>query len=125
MKLFTVEEANKLLPVVRPKLEKIKARYAALAALRESAKAAALSAEFGGGGMEGGTFYVKSLYEIGKLTTEFHELGIQLKDYTRGLIDFPSRREGRVILLCWQLGEGDEIEWWHDIEAGFAGRQPL
>ncbi len=75
--------------------------------------------------MKGGTSYVKSLYEIGKSTTEFYELGIQLKDYTRGLIDFPSRRDGRIVLLCWQLGEGDEIEWWHDIETGFAGRERL
>ncbi len=125
MKVFTLEEANELLPVIRPKLEKIKERYGAVAALREPAKAAAMSAEFGGGGMEGGTRYVKSLYEIGKLTTEFHELGVQLKDYTRGLIDFPCLRDGRVVLLCWQLGEGDEIEWWHDVETGFAGRQPL
>ena len=49
----------------------------------------------------------------------------ELKDYGRGLIDFPSLREGRVVLLCWQMGEGDQLEWWHEVEAGFAGRQPL
>ncbi len=125
MKVFTVKEANALLPIIRPKLEKIKARYKAVSSFREPAKTAAKAAQFGGGGMEGDTHYVKSLYEIGKLTTEFHELGVQLKDYSRGLIDFPSLREGRVILLCWQLGEGDEIQWWHDEESGFAGRQSL
>jgi hypothetical protein len=52
-------------------------------------------------------------------------LGVQLKDYGRGLIDFPSLREGRDVLLCWQMGEGDQLEWWHDTEAGFAGRRPL
>ena len=75
--------------------------------------------------MEGGSGYVRSLYEIGKITTEINEAGVQLKDYTRGLIDFPAQRGGRIVLLCWQLGEGDEIEWWHDTDAGFAGRQPL
>ncbi len=75
--------------------------------------------------MESGSVYVKCLYEIGKLTTEFHELGIQLKDYSRGLIDFPSMRDGHVVLLCWQLGEDEQIEWWHEVEAGFAGRQPI
>ncbi len=124
MKLFTLNEANELLPVIKPKLEKIKAHYSLIAALRESATAAAMSAE-SGGGMEGGTHYVKALYEIGKLTTEFHELGIQLKDYTRGLIDFPTMHGDKMVLLCWQLGEGDEIEWWHDVESGFAGRQRL
>jgi hypothetical protein len=53
------------------------------------------------------------------------EIGIQIKDYGRGLIDFPSMKNGKVILLCWQLGEGDEVSWWHEVEAGFAGRQPL
>lgn len=125
MKLFTLEEANNLIPILRPKLKKIRSRYENIAVFRESAKAAAASAEAGGGGMESGSQYVKFLYEIGKLTTEIGETGVQIKDYTRGLIDFPCRRDGRVVLLCWQLGEGDEVEWWHEIEAGFAGRQPL
>ena len=125
MKLFTVEEANDLIPVMRPKLEKIRRQYEKVAAYRSLVKAAAASAEFGGGGMESGSNYVKILYQIGKLTTEIGEIGVQIKDYSRGLIDFPCRRDGRVILLCWQLGEADEIEWWHEVEAGFAGRQPL
>ena len=126
MKLFTVEEANDLLPVIRPKLEEIKALYKNNAAFRDSVKMAAQAAAgAGGGGLAGGTNYVKSLYKIGKLTTELYELGVQLKDYSRGLIDFPSLRNGQVILLCWQLGEKERIEWWHETETGFAGRKPL
>ncbi len=126
MKLFTVEEANDLLPVIRPKLEEIRARYASNASLRDSLKlAATAAADFGGGGLEGGTNYVKSLYKIGKITTELDELGVQLKDYSRGLIDFPSARNGQIVLLCWQFGEGERIEWWHETETGFAGRKPL
>ncbi len=126
MKHFTVQEASDLLSVIRPKLEKIKAQYARMTRLRESAKFAAKAAtDSGGGGMESGTHYVKSLYEIGKITTELHELGVQLKDYSRGLIDFPCLRDNRIVLLCWQLGEVEQIEWWHEVEAGFAGRQPL
>jgi hypothetical protein len=125
MKLFTVEEANDLIPTVRPKLQKIRVQYEKIAVYRSSAKAAAASAESGGGGMESGSNYVKILYQIGKLTTEIGEIGVQIKDYSRGLIDFPCWRDGRVVLLCWQLGEGDEIEWWHEVEAGFSGRQPL
>ena len=124
MKTFTLKEANALLPSVRLKLERIQRLYGRLGSFRESAKAAAIASEFGGG-MEGGPDYVKALYEVGKLTTELHELGVQLKDYSRGLIDFPSVRDDRVVLLCWQLGEGDEIEWWHELETGFAGRRPL
>ncbi len=125
MKIFTLDEANELLSIVRPKLLQIQNHYASVAAFREAAQAAAVSAELGGGGMQGGSKYVHVLYELGKLTTEFHELGVQLKDYTRGLIDFPALREGRVVLLCWQMGEGEEIEWWHEVEDGFGGRQRL
>lgn len=124
MKLFTVSEANDLLPQVSTLVGSIKQHYAVIDAHREDARSAAQASE-AGGGMAGGTVYVRALYEVGKLTTELHEMGVQLKDHTRGLIDFPAMREGRVVLLCWQLGEGDEIEWWHEVEAGFAGRQPL
>ena len=124
MKLFTLEEANEMLPAVSANLKAIQSLYMKLEAYREPARAAAAASE-AGGGMAGGTGYVKALYEIGKLTTELHELGIQLKDYSRGLIDFPCLRDDRVVLLCWQIGEGDQIQWWHELEAGFAGRQPL
>ncbi|HQU91665.1 MAG TPA: DUF2203 domain-containing protein [Pyrinomonadaceae bacterium] len=124
MKLFTLEEANELLPEIRRKLVRIQKLYVEVGKMREQASAAASASEFGGG-MEGGSGYVHSLYEIGKITTEINTAGVQLKDYSRGLIDFPSRRGDRIVLLCWQLGEGDKIEWWHDTDAGFAGRQPL
>ncbi|MBP6003669.1 MAG: DUF2203 domain-containing protein [Pyrinomonadaceae bacterium] len=124
MKLFTVDEANSLLPTLIPKLLEIRELYARIDILRDAARAAASASQFGGG-MEGGTGYVNTLYRVGKLTTEFHTLGVELKDYSRGLIDFPSRRNDRVVLLCWQIGDGDEIAWWHETDAGFAGRQPL
>jgi hypothetical protein len=125
MKIFSVEEANVLLPTVRGVLLTIKRAHGRLLAYREAAREAAKGAEGGGGGMAGGSRYVALLIELTRRTGELEELGVQLKDYERGLIDFPSLRDGRVILLCWQLGEGDQIEWWHDVEAGFAGRQPL
>ena len=125
MKIFTLDEANELLITVRPMLLQIQNYYASVAAFRESAQAAAVSAELGGGGMHGGSNYVHVLYELGKLTTEIHEIGVQLKDYTRGLIDFPCLRDGRIILLCWQMGDAEEIEWWHEVEDGFSGRKPL
>lgn len=124
MKVFTVEEANALLPEIVPQLHRIRGLYARVAEMRDSARAAASASQFGGG-MEGGTGYVNALYNIGKITTELHQLGVELKDYERGLIDFPSMRNDRVVYLCWQIGDGDEIEWWHETDAGFAGRQPL
>ena len=124
MRIFTLNEANELLPEIAPKLRKIRELYAILAALRQQATAAAASSNLGGG-MIGGSVYVETLYNIGKLTTEIHDLGIQLKDHTRGLIDFPTMRGGHMVLLCWELGEPEGIAWWHEVDTGFAGRQPL
>src|SRR4051794_20595918 len=124
MKLFTLEEANESIATLRPRLLAIQRLYAHVDVLKDEAKAAASASEFGGG-MAGGTSYVNMLYRIGKLTTEIGELGVEMKDYSRGLIDFPHMKNGRVVFLCWQVGEGDEIEWWHETDAGFAGRQRL
>ncbi len=124
MKLFTLDEANTLLAVIVPKLMVIKGLYERVDTYRPEARAAAGASAFGGG-MEGGTDYVNTLYKIGKLTTEIYEVGVEIKDHKVGLIDFPSMRGGRVVYLCWQFGEGDEIAWWHEVDDGFAGRQPL
>ena len=125
MKLFTVKEANALLPTVRGIVRRIQRAYGRVSAAQEQARLAAAGAAQGGGGMAGGGQYVLALSSLAEAAGELEELGVQLKDYTRGLIDFPAMRDGRVVLLCWQMGEGDELEWWHDLEAGFAGRQPL
>jgi hypothetical protein len=125
MKLFTIEEANALLPSVREILKKIQRSRRRLATYRRQAKLAAEGAEQGGGGMENGVLYAKLLTNFAEEMSELEALGVQLKDFDRGLVDFPSLREGRVVLLCWQLGEGDELEWWHDMDAGFGGRTPL
>ena len=125
MKLFTVEEANALLPTVRGIVRQVQRAYKRVAASQEAARVAAERAKLGGGGILGGSLYVSALSELAEHAGRLEALGVQLKDYGRGLIDFPSLREGRVVLLCWQMGEGDRLEWWHEVEAGFAGRQPL
>jgi hypothetical protein len=125
MKLFSVEEANALIPKVRRNLLELQAAHKAIVSLQPDARRAALGAEHGGGGMSQGVRYIRLLERISKGANKLDELGIQIKDYGRGLIDFPSMRAGKVVLLCWQLGESDEISWWHEVEAGFAGRQPL
>ena len=125
MKIFTVQEANALLPDVRTIVGKIQRAHRKLSRYRDDAKKAAEAAERGGGGIADGVGYATVLTQLTTQLTELEELGVQLKDFERGLVDFPSLRDGRVVLLCWQLGEGDELEWWHDVDAGFAGRTPL
>ena len=125
MKLFTIQEANALLPSVRAILARIQRAHRNLAQYRDEARKAAEAAEQGGGGIDEGFAYALVLTEMTSHMSELDTLGVQLKDFERGLIDFPSLRDGRVVLLCWQMGEGDELEWWHDVDAGFAGRTPL
>jgi hypothetical protein len=125
MKLFTVEEANALLPSVKQLLRKLQRSRRRLGAYNAEARQAAEQAEQGGGGMAGGLLYARLLTNFAAEMGELEATGVQLKDFDRGLIDFPTLRDGRVVLLCWQLDEGDELEWWHDMDAGFAGRTPL
>src|SRR5918997_5234442 len=123
MKLFSIDEANALLPAVGRIVRAIRGAYGRVASMREAAKAASEGAKEGGGGMAEGPRYVAALHALAARVAELDALGVQLKDYERGLIDFPHLREGRVVLLCWQLGEGKRLEWWHETDSGFAGRQ--
>jgi len=125
MKLFTIQEANALLPSVRAILAKIQRAHRNVTKFRDEARKASEAAEHGGGGITDGVAYAGVLTELTSQMSELEGLGVQLKDFERGLVDFPSLRDGRVVLLCWQMGEGDELEWWHDVDAGFAGRTPL
>lgn len=125
MKLFTLQEANALLPDVKSILAKIQRAHRAVTRFRDEARKAAEAAEQGGGGIANGVAYAGVLTELTSQMSELEGLGVQLKDFERGLVDFPSLRDGRVVLLCWQMGEGDELEWWHDVDAGFSGRTPL
>ena len=101
MPTFTRAEAEALLPKVRPLLEDLQRRVAAYRR-RPSDPVAR---------------------EIEALLREVAELGVEVKDPDRGLIDFRSERRGRELYLCWQLGEGNRIAFWHDLESGFAGRR--
>ena len=125
MKIFTLQEANALLPSVKTIVTGIQRSHRRLSYFKDEAKEAASSADQGGGGIENGVEYATLLTNLTTQTSELEALGVQLKDFERGLVDFPSLRDGRVVLLCWQMGEGDELEWWHDVDAGFAGRTPL
>jgi hypothetical protein len=122
MRLFTVEEANALLPDVKRLWRKIDSARDVMRRLAPEARQA--SQQSGGGGVSHGGEYVNALTTFLAAAQEILELGVEIKDFDRGLCDFPHWRDGKVVLLCWLKGE-DTIEWWHDTETGFAGRQPL
>ncbi|HEU0184529.1 MAG TPA: DUF2203 domain-containing protein [Blastocatellia bacterium] len=122
MKLFTIEEANALLPEVKRMFAKIDRARATLRRMAPEAKRASESP--GGGGVPSGFQYSDALATFLASAQEILGLGVEIKDFDQGLIDFPSRRDGKIVYLCWRRGE-ESIEWWHDLDAGFAGRQPL
>ena len=63
--------------------------------------------------------------EIRALLEELAGLGVEVKDPDQGLIDFRTKRDGREVYLCWKLGEGARIMFWHDLDSGYAGRRSL
>jgi hypothetical protein len=122
-RLFTVEEANALLPRLREILED-----AALHrdALRESAPhmQTILRATAGNGGGKAASEYGVEAYNLYLAIERIRELGVVLKDLDMGLLDFPHERGGRVVFLCWHPPE-ESVQYWHDLDAGYAGRRPL
>jgi hypothetical protein len=119
---YSVEEANAMLAQLRPLLERIRAQHAALADDRSLGVIRARAAQNGGGAAA-----QKLAGRSRSLEDDLKQLqawGIQLRDPSTGLIDFFHQREGETVFLCWRLGEG-AIGWWHPIETGIAGRQPL
>jgi hypothetical protein len=119
---YTLEEARALLPWVS---ERIFALREARARLTDAeAREALIGASGGNGGGRPGKAVGGAFVELRAGVAEFADRDIVLRDLDRGLIDFPSLREGREVYLCWIEGE-DDIAFWHDLDAGYAGRQPL
>ena len=119
---FTREEANALLPQVEPALRKLRDARDRLTD-SEAHELLATSAPANGGG-EPGRLVGDAFLEVRDLLAQIQALGIVIRDIDRGLIDFPAIIDDSEVYLCWQLDES-EIEYWHDLESGFGGRQPL
>ncbi|NIP83191.1 MAG: DUF2203 family protein [Gemmatimonadetes bacterium] len=123
-RFFSFEEANRTLPLVRRiveditdlyrEMEPVLARYRSLPADQKSGEPGrALEAQAGA-----------RAEEVDALVHELHELGCHFKGFQDGLVDWYSYYAGRPVFLCWKLGE-PEIAYWHQVDAGFAGRQPI
>jgi hypothetical protein len=131
MKTFTLEEAQSLLPVLEALLKRaIEGKQAAEeveSGLSEMARRIYIS-----GGMRVDVTKVAKLRAemdahlqlARESVAEIDSIGVQVKDLDAGLLDFPCRLDDQVVLLCWRMGE-TAIEFWHTVEAGFQGRQPL
>ena len=121
-KHYSRDEARGLLPLIRKWLEALEQRRAELE--KNDQRLAGLMT---GGQDTGGSLvnrWVTVLAEIRNTLREFEEREIIIKDLERGLIDFPALIGGKEVFLCWEKDE-DDIEYWHDIDSGYAGREPL
>jgi len=129
-RIFTTDDANELLPVVRPLVERMVEGKRALDAAQAEADDVSTRISGNGGGLpparlaEVNAELTRRAAELAGALEEIQDLGVVVKDLDTGLVDFPSVREGRDVLLCWRLGE-DEVAFWHGYDDGFAGRQPI
>jgi hypothetical protein len=129
-RLFTLAEARASLPDVRRHAEQlVAARADQLAAAARLSEATGVSA--GNGHAPDETLLATVRGELERAETELaaafralDDVGVVVKDVDAGLVDFPSRRDGADVFLCWQVGE-PELAWWHGVEEGFAGRKPI
>lgn len=120
---FTLAEANEALKIIRPLMDDVMLiRQRILANQPEIWSVVEKSA-----GNGGNPTLSKMVIEFEKFDVLIHKIqdaGAQIKDINIGLIDFSALKDGREVYLCWQHGEGD-IAFWHEIEDGYAGRQPI
>jgi hypothetical protein len=130
-RLFTFDEAVRLLPRVREALRQaIDLRLEHQQAEQEISAAQQRITMLGGALVDSrGFIQVRarqeaSMMQLRQTLDSIHELGCLVKDLDTGVVDFPTLHRGREVCLCWRLGEA-EIGWWHGTEEGFAGRKPI
>jgi hypothetical protein len=121
-KHYTREEARALLPQVRLWLKRAAQLQAELEKIEERMAGLMLPGCDLGGSLV--NKWVRTLADLGDVFEEFQRHGIQVKDLARGLVDFPAIISGKEVFLCWEQDEED-IEFWHDLDAGYAGRERL
>jgi len=119
-KYFTVNEANRALPYVSRIVDDIVAAYEHVVELRQQLEATGDDEAVSDEQRE----YERQMERLGTLVDELQDAGVELKDFEKGLIDFPAVFESREVLLCWHQGE-DAVTHWHEVDAGFAGRQDV
>jgi hypothetical protein len=123
-KFFTIEEANRLLPQIKALVEQLRQGRRRLLNHRATAESVAQKAGGNGGGGDAATYLSDYSQTFGRGLAQLQAMGVLLKDLDRGLIDFPHQREGREVYLCWEYGE-EGIDYWHETDSGYGGRQPL
>lgn len=121
--LFTVEEANAALKIIRPLVAQILEIRQSILGKRPQVWPVLQNA-LGNGGNREASLMAEEFEQLQTLVQEIQATGALLKDVNLGLVDFPALRDGRQVYLCWQYGE-DGVQYWHEMDAGYAGRQKI
>ena len=129
-RLFTLEEANELVPWLEERFDAMSPLRAELVQ-RQETLLSLLRRRRSNGHSSSEEEIAETEGQVTRLTRrlqdavkEITDLGIQVRDIGRGLVDFPSNRQGEVVYLCWQRGEA-RIDWWHPTDTGFSSRRRL
>jgi hypothetical protein len=120
---FTLQEANETLNLIRPLMDEIQQMRRRILEKQPEAWPA-IQKSVGNGGNRALSNMVQDFDKLNALVHRIQEMDVLIKDINLGLLDFPALKDGREVYLCWQHGEG-EIAFWHEVEAGFAGRQSI
>ena len=119
-KLYTVREANEMLPYVAPALVELREKFEEAAKIRAAVAQAAVT----NGGSRHRDSWSRTMARVTELVERLAEWQFELRDVETGLIDFPARMGDEDVWLCWRLGE-PSVAHWHRRDEGFAGRRPL
>lgn len=121
-RLFTVAEADRSLVLVERIVEDVIFEYARAAELQEAVEAAA--SRYDRNADDLGERMLRAVDALHACLEELDCVGVELCDWSRGIVDFPSLAAGREVRLCWRYGESG-VKHWHEIDGGCAGRRPL
>lgn len=119
-KYFTLDEANRTLPLVRRVVGDIVRTHGLVSQLHSELEKCGAAAEQ----QQMQQDLEREVDRLHEYVDELTAIGCDLKDYQTGLVDFLGRHKGRNVCLCWKLGE-EKVEFWHELQTGFAGRQPV
>ena len=120
---FTLPQANETLNSIRPLMDEVQ-RIRQNILQKQPEAWTAIEKSVGNGGNRTLSKMIQDFEKLDALVHRIQDTGVLIKDINTGLLDFPALRNGQEVYLCWQYGE-DDIAYWHEVDAGYAGRQPI
>jgi hypothetical protein len=121
---FTIAQADRWVPRLRELFARIHAILDSVADQVTAIHSQAVRSGGNGGGVDARRYFSTD-QALEQALAQIQDAGIVIQDVRRGLVDFPHLMAGREVFLCWELGDGERVDWYHAIDAGYAGRVRL